>query len=60
MAKSPRRTPEILSGSEVKRLLAATTSPKSRAIFLLAYGAGLRVSEVGGLETARTSTASGC
>ena len=51
MAKAPRRTPEILSGSEVKRLLEATTSPKYRAIFLLAYGAGLRVSEVVGLKT---------
>jgi integrase/recombinase XerD len=52
MAKAPRRTPEILSGSEVKRLLEATTSLKYRAIFLLAYGAGLRVSEVVGLQTA--------
>ena len=51
MAKAPRRTPEILSGSEVTRLLDATTSPKYRAIFLLAYGAGLRVSEVVGLAT---------
>jgi site-specific recombinase XerD len=50
-AKVERRSPEILSGSEVKRLLDATTSPKYRAVFLLAYGAGLRVSEVAALET---------
>ena len=51
LAKSPRRVPEILSGSEVRRLLDATTSLKYRAIFMLAYGAGLRVSEVVGLQT---------
>ena len=51
LAKVPRRLPEILSGSEVKRLLDATTSLKYRAIFMLAYGAGLRVSELVSLET---------
>jgi site-specific recombinase XerD len=51
LAKAPRRVPEILSGSEVRRLLDATTSLKYRAIFMLAYGAGLRVSEVVGLQT---------
>jgi integrase/recombinase XerD len=50
-AKVPRRSPEILSGSEVEELLSATTSLKYRAIFMLAYGAGLRVSEVAALET---------
>ena len=50
-AKVPRRSPEILSGSEVDQLLAATTSLKYRAIFMLAYGAGLRVSELAALET---------
>jgi len=49
-AKRPRRCPEILSGSEVARLLAATDSPKYRAIFMLAYGAGLRVSEITALQ----------
>jgi integrase len=41
-----RRSPEILSGTEVERLLAATDSPKYYAIFVLAYGAGLRVGEM--------------
>jgi integrase/recombinase XerD len=50
-AKVERRSPEILSGSEVKRLLDATTSLKYRAVFMLAYGAGLRVSELAALET---------
>jgi integrase/recombinase XerD len=49
-AKCPRRCPEILSGSEVGRLLEATESPKYRAIFMLAYGAGLRVSEITALR----------
>ena len=40
-----------MSGTEVERLLAATTSPKYRAIFMLAYGAGLRVGEITTLET---------
>jgi integrase/recombinase XerD len=51
-AKVPRRCPEILSGSEVALLLAATDSPKYRAIFMLAYGAGLRVSEITALQVA--------
>jgi site-specific recombinase XerD len=50
-AKVRRRMPAILSGSEVKRLLEATRSLKYRAIFMLAYGAGLRASEVLALET---------
>jgi site-specific recombinase XerD len=49
-AKVPRRSPKILSGSEVVRLLAATDSPKYLAIFNLAYGAGLRLGEITALE----------
>jgi integrase len=49
--KRPRCSPEILSRSEIGRLLAATDSPKYRAIFMLAYGAGLRVSEITSLFT---------
>jgi integrase/recombinase XerD len=41
-----RRAPDILSGGEVERLLAASADIKHRAIFTLLYGAGLRVSEV--------------
>ena len=40
------RAPDILSGGEVERLLAASADIKHRAIFTLLYGAGLRVSEV--------------
>jgi len=49
-AKVPRRSPKILSGSEVVRLLDATDSPKYLAIFNLAYGAGLRLGEITALR----------
>ncbi len=50
-AKVPHKVLEILSGSEVARVLEATTSPKYRAIFMLAYGAGLRIGEITALTT---------
>jgi integrase len=52
-----RCSPETLSGSEVSRLLDATTSLKYRAIFMLAYGSGLRISEVVSRELARRNRA---
>jgi len=48
--KVPMRLPTILSGTEVERLLRAIESPKHRAMTMLAYGAGLRVSEIAKLE----------
>ena len=42
----PRKLPVVLSREEVSRLLAATHSLKYKAAFSVAYGAGLRVSEV--------------
>lgn len=48
--KVPMRVPTILSGTEIERLLGAMTSNKHRALVMLAYGAGLRVSEVAALE----------
>lgn len=50
--------PELPSGSEVERLLAATTDIRHRAMFMLLYGAGLRVSELlnlmaGDIDSAR-------
>lgn len=38
--------PELPSGSEVERLFAATTDIRHRAMFMVLYGAGLRVSEL--------------
>jgi integrase/recombinase XerD len=43
----PRRLPVVLSREEVARLLEATSSLKYKAAFSVAYGAGLRISEVG-------------
>jgi len=43
--KVRRRLPDILSGSEVERVLAAVERRKYRMVLMAAYGAGLRVSE---------------
>jgi integrase/recombinase XerD len=48
--KTPMRVPRILSGTEVERLLAAIPTTKHRAMVMLAYGAGLRVSAIARLE----------
>lgn len=47
---TPTRLPKVLSRDEVRRLLEATTSLKYKAAFSIAYGAGLRVSEVVNLK----------
>src|SRR5580658_377939 len=44
--KVPMQLPVVLSGTEVERLLNALPSATHRAVAMLAYGAGLRVSEV--------------
>lgn len=44
--KHPRALPTVLSRGEVTRMLDATTSLKHQAILSVAYGAGLRASEV--------------
>lgn len=46
----PRKLPVVLSRKEVSRLLEATTSLKYKAAFSVAYGAGLRMSEVTSLK----------
>ena len=47
-----RSLPTILSPAEVERLIAAAWSAKYRALFMTAYGAGLRVGELATLEHA--------
>jgi site-specific recombinase XerD len=44
--KEPERLPPVLSPEEVKRVLTMATSLKARAMLTLAYGCGLRSSEV--------------
>lgn len=46
----PRKLPVVLSREEVSRLLEATHSLKYKAAFSVAYGAGLRLSEVASLK----------
>jgi len=46
----PCRLPVVLSVDEASRLIAATNGLKYRATFSIAYGAGLRASEVVGLR----------
>jgi len=46
----PRKLPVVLSREEAAHLLAAAGNPKYRAALSLAYGAGLRVSEVVSLK----------
>ena len=48
--REPRRLPVVLSPAEVTRLLAAAHGPKYQAALAVAYGAGLRVSEVCALK----------
>lgn len=45
-----KRLPSVLSQEQVRRFFAVIRNPKHRAMFMLAYGAGLRVSEVLGLR----------
>ena len=44
--REPQKIPPVMSQDEVTRLLANTTSVKARAMLSLAYGCGLRPSEV--------------
>ena len=46
----PRRLPVVLSREEVSRLLESTRSVKYKAAFSVAYGTGLRISEVVALK----------
>ena len=43
---APQRLPEILSREEIARLFAVTTQLKPRTFLMLAYGTGLRLSEL--------------
>ena len=49
---APQRLPEILSREEITRLFAATNRPGPRTVLRLAYGSGLRLSELRHLRVA--------
>jgi site-specific recombinase XerD len=48
--RSTVKYPEILSSSEVAQIIKSTFNIKQKTIFILAYGAGLRVSEIAHLK----------
>ncbi len=50
LPRKSRVKPVVMTREEVERLLAATRSPKYRAIFMVLYGAGLRVFEAVALK----------
>lgn len=54
--KKPERLPVILDKEEVKRVFAATANLKHRTMLMLAYSAGLRVSEVARLKISDIDT----
>lgn len=46
LSKEPKKLPVVLSRFEVQRMLETTSNMKHKTLLALAYGAGLRVSEV--------------
>jgi site-specific recombinase XerD len=50
LSKEPKRLPDILSMNEVAAILKATLHIRQKAILALAYGAGLRLSEIAHLK----------
>jgi len=46
LAPAPQRLPEILSRDELQRLFTAARNPMTRTFLMLAYGTGLRLSEL--------------
>jgi site-specific recombinase XerD len=59
-ARAPQKLPQILSREEIARLIELTPNPKHGVILMIAYGAGLRVSELchlklGDIDSSRMS-----
>ncbi len=50
LPKLPQRLPKVLNSTTMQNTLNALTDPRDRAMFELLYGAGLRVSELVGLN----------
>ena len=57
IAREPRKAPVILSPEEVARMLGAARGLKYKAALSVAYGAGLRVSEVVALKVSDIDSA---
>ena len=56
LMKIPRELPDILSREETQKLLCVFENPKHTAGLLLAYGSGLRVSEIASLRVSDTDS----
>lgn len=50
LSREPKRLPVVLTKAEIESLFAAAHNPKHRYILMLAYAAGLRISEVRSLR----------
>ena len=57
LGPAPQRLPDILSREELARLFAAARQPRSRSFLMLAYGTGLRLSELCALQVADIDSA---
>lgn len=57
LAPAPQKLPEILSREEIARLFAAARHAKSTTFLMLAYGTGLRLSELCATALMRCSQA---
>ena len=57
LTRAPQRLPEILSREDIARLLTVARHAKSRTFFTLAYGTGLRLSELCHLSVADIDSA---
>lgn len=60
--RTPRKShklPVVLSADEVRRCLDAATSERTRALVMLAYGSGLRISEIAHLQAQDIDSAAG-
>lgn len=55
-----RKLPVVLSVEEAKRFMAVTSHPKFKAALAVAYGAGLRVSEVISLKVSDIGQEGAC
>lgn len=55
--RRPKILPEVLSQEEVQRILSAPNNIKHRVILMIAYSAGLRVSEIANLKIEHINSA---
>lgn len=55
--KVPKKIPSVLSKEEIEKLIAATTSIRSKAIVMLLYSAGLRLRECSEIKTIHIESA---